>query len=91
VPVTVPFRELGLNAEDYTPEERASMDGQVAASTTYPKWLKSQPASVQETVLGKERARLFREGKVSSDELYRDDGSYRSLDELKKRAQTLIA
>jgi SPP1 gp7 family putative phage head morphogenesis protein len=43
---------------------RASMNGQVPAKTTYGQWLKGQPPAVQDAVLGKGRAKLFRQGKI---------------------------
>lgn len=54
--------EIGLNK---IPEgKRASMNGQVPASTTYGQWLKKQPVSIQEDVLGVTKAKLFRQGKL---------------------------
>ncbi len=44
--------------------KRASIDGQVPASTTYGQWLKRQPIEVQENVLGVAKAKLFRDGKL---------------------------
>lgn len=54
--------ELGLN--DLPEGKRASIDGQVPASTTYGEWLKRQPESVQREVLGATRMKLFNEGKL---------------------------
>ena len=42
--------------------QRASMDGPVDANLTYYEWLKTQPASFQNDVLGKTRGALFRNG-----------------------------
>lgn len=54
--------ELGI---DELPQgKRASIDGQVPASTTYGEWLKRQPIAVQEQVLGVSKAKLFRDGKL---------------------------
>ena len=44
-----------------TPKQRASMDG-VVKNQTYYEWLKNQPAQYQDEVLGKTRAKLFRDG-----------------------------
>ena len=44
-----------------TPKQRASMDG-VVKNQTYYEWLKNQPARYQDEVLGKTRAKLFRDG-----------------------------
>lgn len=64
-PVLRSWRELGIDLGDDPEGTRASMNGQVPASTTYGQWLKRQPHEVQEDVLGKTRARLFRSRKVS--------------------------
>lgn len=54
--------ELGL--KDIPEGKRASIDGQVPASTTYGEWLKRQPATVQKEVLGATRMKLFNEGNL---------------------------
>lgn len=51
--------------DGYTaPKQRASMDG-VVKNQTYYEWLKDQPARYQDEVLGKTRAKLFRDGGMS--------------------------
>lgn len=85
VGVAKSWKELGLNREEADEGVRASMDGQVPASTTYGSWLKQQSAERQDDVLGKERGKLFREGKLSFEQLYRDDGTYASLEELRRK------
>lgn len=64
--------------------KRASMDGQVSRDTKYGDWLKDQSVERQNEVLGKERAELFRSGKVSFKDLFRDNGTYKSLEELRR-------
>lgn len=80
VPVVKGARELGLPAAT-----RASMDGQVASDLTYGEWLRRQPLEVQEEVLGKKRAELFRAGKLSLDKFIDEDGRYYTLEELRRR------
>ena len=46
---------------------RASQDGQVKGSMTYYEWLKTQSAQFQDNVLGPTRAKLFRDGGLSSE------------------------
>lgn len=46
---------------------RASAEGYTDASQTYYDWLKRQPAGFQDTVLGPTRAKLFRDGGLSSE------------------------
>lgn len=60
----------------------------VSSKTTYQSWLKKQPKSFQEDVLGKTKAKLFRQGGLSLDKFV--DENYRplTLNELKS-TQTL--
>ena len=71
IPVLKSWKELGINARELAPSTRASMDGQVPQAVTYDKWLKRQPANVQEEVLGKAKAALFRKGKITAAETVR--------------------
>lgn len=65
--------------------ERASMDGPVSNQTTYGGWLKGQSKEFQDDILGPERARLFRSGKVPIDRFTDSGGRALSLDELRAR------
>lgn len=67
VPVLKSYSELGLNIPDIPQTTRASMNGQVPANTTYAQWLKSQPVSVQNEVLGNRLATEWRAGRVGVD------------------------
>lgn len=80
VPVVKGARALGL-----PPATRASVDGQVAETVTYGEWLKRQPSSVQNEVLGKQRAELFRKGKLTLDRFIDSEGRYYTLEELRRR------
>lgn len=55
------------------------------ASSSYEDWLKQQPKSFQEDVLGKKRAEWFRDGKVNLAQLVRTDGSQYTIDEMRKK------
>lgn len=59
-PILKSAKELGLKNIPAT--TRASINGQVPGETTYEQWLKKQPLSIQEDVLGKTKAKLFRDG-----------------------------
>lgn len=85
VPITKSWRELGLNIDDFSPTTRASMDGQVAADMSYGDWIKKQPASRQDQILGADRGKLLRDGGLTLDKFYNDKGVYLTLDELRKR------
>jgi hypothetical protein len=70
---------------------RASKDGPVPVNTSYGQWLKDQPRSVQEEVLGKDKVVYFNKlaekhgARDAMAKLVRDDGSELSLDDLRKR------
>lgn len=65
--------------------ERASMDGPVSNQMTYGGFLKRQSAEFQNEVLGVERAKLFRAGKVRIDQFVDDAGRTLTLDQLRDR------
>lgn len=50
---------------------RSSLTGQVSRSTTYYEWLKNQPFSFQESVIGYKRAKLLQDGGLSAEEFAR--------------------
>jgi SPP1 gp7 family putative phage head morphogenesis protein len=69
---------------------RASMDGPVSSQTTYNAWLKRQPKAFQDSVLGPERAKLFRGG-MNVDKFTDDAGRTLSLDELRALEDMTLA
>ena len=83
IPVTKSFKELGVDRDEVPAEKRASMDGQIAAKSTFEDWIGRQGQARQEQVFGAERARMFREGRVSFRDLFRTNGEYKSLAELR--------
>lgn len=83
-PILKTWRELGIDMDETNESTRASMDGQVPAKTTYQSWLKDKPAEFQDEVLGKTRAKLFRDG-LPLDRFVNDKGIQYNLEELKKR------
>ena len=68
-----------------TDTTRASSSGQVKASMNYGDWLKTQSNAVQNEVLGKERAKLFRDGKITLDKFVSKNGDILTLGELKAK------
>lgn len=85
VPVTKSWRELGVNMDDMTPTERASLDGAIPAAKTYLRWLSEQSAGRQDQVLGPERAAMFRAGKLSLLDMYDHKGRWLTLEEIAAR------
>lgn len=85
VPITKSLREMGIPVDDVTPSTRASMNGQAPADITYGQWLKKQPASFQDEVLGKTKGLLFRNGDLPIDRFVNRNGNELTLEQLKKR------
>jgi SPP1 gp7 family putative phage head morphogenesis protein len=56
-----------------------------ARTITYPKWLASQPAAVQDDVLGRTRGRLFRSGELTVDRFVDSQNRVLNLDALRAR------
>ena len=75
------WKSLGL--KNLSEGQRASINGQVPASTTYGEWLKRQPISVQHEVLGVTRTKLFNEGKLEISRFTSDSLKPLNLDQLR--------
>lgn len=85
VPVLKSWKELGLSLKELAPGTRASMDGQVPASTTYTEWLARQSADRQDQALGGPgRGALYRRGAVTIDRFVDGRGRPLSLRELEQ-------
>ena len=78
-------KEAGGNTElarklDQMPEgTRASMDGQVAVSNTYDKWLAGKTEAEQKAILGTKRFNLMQKGKLTLRDLTDQRGNELSL------------
>lgn len=85
-PVVKSAKELG-GAIDFglSPTQRASMDGQVPADTTYAQWIEKQSAARQDQILGPTRGALMRDGKLTLEKFANDKGRWLTLDQLKER------
>lgn len=85
VPITLSFRELGINIDELPPGTRASMDGQVPADQNYGEWLQKQSAARQDEILGPTRGKLMRDGGLTVDRFANDKGKWLTLDQLRER------
>jgi hypothetical protein len=82
VPDTKTWRELGSDMPEPPQGMRASRNGPVSASTTFAQWLDRQPSSVANDVLGPGRADLWREGRLSLQDLVNGQGRPLTLEAL---------
>jgi hypothetical protein len=71
------FQEGGLEGT------RASIQGPVSAKRTYSGWLKDQSPEFQDQMLGKERGKLFRSGKIKLDQFVDENYNPVSLEQLR--------
>lgn len=84
--VTKSWKELGgADIPEFTPSQRASLDGAVPADLTYGDWLKKQSAARQDEVLGVTRGRLLRAGGLTLEKFSSDKGIWLTLDQLRER------
>lgn len=85
IPVIKSWEDLGLDFGEVPEGTRASMNGQVPESTTYAEWLKRQPASFQDDVLGVTKGKLFRKGDLTLDKFVDErTGRGYTLDQLRQ-------
>lgn len=85
LPITKTFQQLGLKLPELPPGERASSLGPISADTTFDQYLKRVPKTQQDEMLGKGRADLFREGKISLNQLLDGQGRELTLKELQQK------
>lgn len=83
--IRVPLVQQGVALDLPGGRRTAESVRPVSARMTYGGWLKKQPEAVQDEVLGVERAKLFRSGKVSIQRFTDETGKVYTLEELKKR------
>lgn len=85
IPIVKP--EFTIQSSDPLTRPAVGADGpeqDVATNATYNSWLKTQPASFQEEVLGVERAKLFRDGGLSVRNFVDDNLNTITLDRLRE-------
>lgn len=85
VAVLKSWKEMGLDIEETSASTRASLDGQIPEEVSYQEWLKTKPIEFQEQVLGKTKAKLFREGGLDVTRFVNRSGYEYTIDELRKR------
>lgn len=78
-------KEQGKPIQDIRKAWAAENVGRVPAATTYQDFLKRQPAGFQDEVLGKTKAKLFREGGLNVDQFVDRAGNELTLSQLAER------
>lgn len=90
VPKLRTWRDMGIDIDEFQPSQRASAGGPVRGDMTYSQWLHSQPASVQDEILGSTRGRLYRAGKLEMSAFVNHKGETLTLSELRQRNAALF-
>ena len=85
IPVTKSWDELDVEGMDEASgRTRSSMNGYVPQDMTFNDWLKTQSPEVIEKTLGKGRAELFMQGKITMRDLITQQGRSVNLEDLAK-------
>lgn len=79
IPILKSLYEMGLSDD---PNESEGGDARLERET-YEEWLKAQPEEVQDSILGQEKAELFRTGEIKLEDTVDRFGSPLSLKEIK--------
>ena len=85
VPITLSYRELGIDV-DKPKGTRASDLGQIPSDTTFSSFLKRHDAAYVDDLLGPGRAKLWRDGKITLNDLVSQTGRPLTLDQLAKKS-----
>lgn len=92
VPIIKSFEEItGVEGAEEIPEStRASMDGQVPGDMSFDEWLKEKDEKDQgfaENMMGVNKARLWREGAITLQDLVNDRGTEKTLKEIEEELE----
>lgn len=84
-PVTKTFKELGLDVPEFKVATRAASGGPVAGDTTMKQFIDRKPKAFADDLLGKGRAELYREGKITLGQLLDQKGRPLTLEQLRAK------
>lgn len=87
IPITRTFRELGIDMDEFDPASttRSASGGPVAADLSFNGFLKRKGDAFADDLLGPGRADLWRDKKITLQQLLDQNGRELSLKELRKR------
>lgn len=84
VPVTVTFKSLGIDLPEFRASTKAASGGPVSSRMQFDQYLERQGKARTDEQLGKGRAELWRDGKISLQQLLDQDGRPLTLQQLKE-------
>lgn len=82
IPWLKSWEELGILGMKIPDSKRASMDGQVSGSMSTREWITGKSETDQDKLLGKGRAKMWRDGKITLTDLLDQSGRPLTLTEL---------
>ena len=83
IPIVKSWKELGLpGLEEMSPAKRRPVDGKVADTISMDTWLNRKSAAAQDKILGKGKAKLWRDGDIALPDLVDQWGRPKSLKDL---------
>jgi hypothetical protein len=87
VPITKTWKELGAKGDvpEFNPSQRATMDGPLAGNTTMADFIDRKPASYLDDLLGPGKAQLYRDGKITLQQLLDQSGRPLTLKQLRDK------
>lgn len=85
VPITMTYKELGIDIPEVPKGTRASDLGQIDADTTFSGFLNRHSKEYQDKLLGAGRADLWRDGKITLSDLVNQHGRPLTLAELRRK------
>ena len=85
VPITKTWRDMGIDVEEFKPTTRAAMNGVAAGNATYSDWLKTRSEEMQNDILGKGKAEMWRAGKITVQDLLDQSGRPMTLKQLQDK------
>ena len=90
VPVTKSWEELGSKVKVEVPVgTRASMDGQVSGGQNYQQWLGTKSKAFQQEVLGVQKQKLWKAGKIGFSDLVNQRGHELTLLQLQNKIKPI--
>lgn len=84
IPITRSYKELGIDIPEKAKTTRASDLGQIKADTTFKQFLNMHDDKYADELLGKGRAEMYRDGKITLQDLVNGQGRELSLSELRR-------
>lgn len=87
VPILKTFREQGFNVDEPELTTRASIDGPVNANLSMQQWLETKDDAFTDELMGKGRAQLWRDGKITLQDLVNAHGDPLTLDQIRARVR----